>query len=86
MCASYTSTPYPHLLANLKKEKRGLIGHSNARSCGMDSNGEMGALRQMWLNNGGVVTIILLKQLEKLWRVTYNSRRHGGAFIVHTDK
>ncbi len=52
----------------------------------MDSNGEMGALRQMWLNNGGVVTIILLKQLEKLWRVTYNSRRHGGAFIVHTDK
>jgi hypothetical protein len=52
----------------------------------MDSSGEMGALRQMWLNNGGVVIIILLKQLEKLWQVTYNSRCHGGAFIVHTDK
>jgi hypothetical protein len=41
-CASYASIPYPHLLANLKKKERGLIGHSNAGSCGMGSSGEMG--------------------------------------------
>jgi hypothetical protein len=29
-CANYASTPYPELLSNLKKEPRGLIGHSNA--------------------------------------------------------
>ncbi len=29
-CASYSSTPYPELLLNLKKQARGLIGHSNA--------------------------------------------------------
>ena len=29
-CASYSSTPYPELLSNLKKQARGLIGHSNA--------------------------------------------------------
>jgi hypothetical protein len=80
-CPSYTSTPYPHLLANFKKEEHGLIGHSNAGSCGMDYSREMGALKQMWLNKGSAVTIIPLQQLE----VTYNSRHHGGAFVVHTD-
>jgi hypothetical protein len=64
-CASYASTPYPHLLAKLKKEECGLTGHINARSCGMDSSKEMWVLKQMWLNKGGVVTIILLKQLKK---------------------
>ena len=38
----------------------------------------------MWLNEGGMATIILLKQLEKHWQVTYDSRCHGGAFIIHT--
>ncbi len=61
------------------------LGHSNAGSCGMDSSREMGALKQMWLNEGVVATIIPLKQLDKLWQVTYNSRCHGGAFVVHTD-
>jgi len=65
-CASYSSTPYPELLSNLKKQASGLIGHSNAGPCGMDSSGSLGALEQVWLNEGGVVTIIPLKQLEKL--------------------
>ena len=67
MCASYTSTPYPHLFLNLKKEEHGLIGHSNTKSCSMDFSKEMGALKQMRLNKGRVSTIIPLKQLEKLW-------------------
>jgi hypothetical protein len=33
-CASFSSTPYPELLSNLKKQAHGLIGHSNAGSCG----------------------------------------------------
>jgi hypothetical protein len=74
----------PTFFANLKKEKNGLIGHSNTGSWGMDSSREMGALKQMWLNKGEVATIIPLKQLEKLWQITYNSRRHRGAFVVHT--
>ena len=62
-CASYSSTPYLELLSNLKKQARGLIGHSNTGSCGMDSSGSLGALEQVWLNEGRVATIILLKQL-----------------------
>ena len=29
-CATYASTPNPELLSNVKKEKRGLIGYTNA--------------------------------------------------------
>jgi hypothetical protein len=83
-CASYARTPYPELLSNLKKELHGLIGHNNAGSCGMDSSGSLGALEQVWLNEGGVVTIIPLKQLTKLCPVTYNSTHNGGAFVCRT--
>jgi hypothetical protein len=61
-CASYASTPYPELLLNLKKELRGLIGHSTAGLCRMDLSGLLGALEQVWLNEGGVATIIPLKR------------------------
>jgi hypothetical protein len=83
-CASYSSTPYPELLLNLKKQAHGLIGHSNAGLCGMDSSGSLGALKQVWLNEDGVATIIPLKQLEKLCPVVYGSTRHGGAFVCCT--
>jgi hypothetical protein len=39
----------------------------------------------MWLNEGGMATIIQLKQLKKLRQVTYDSRCHKGAFIIHTN-
>ncbi len=38
----------------------------------------------MWLNKGGVVTIIPLKQLEKLCPVIYDFTRNVGAFICRT--
>ncbi len=84
-CASYASTPYAHLLTNLKKQAHGLMGHSNAGSCSMSLSGEMGALKKVWLNKGGVATILPLKELEKLWHLVYDSRHHGGAFVLRTD-
>jgi hypothetical protein len=50
----------------------------------MDSSGSLGALEQVWLNEGGVATIILPKQLEKLCPVVYDSTRNGGMFICRT--
>ena len=51
----------------------------------MDLSGSLGAaLEQEWLNEGGVVTIIPLKQLEKLCPVVYDSTCNGGAFICCT--
>jgi hypothetical protein len=85
-CATFTSTPYPHLLTNLKKEERALMGQSNMGSGGMEMSGEIGAVDQMWLNKGGVATIIPLKVLKKIWPVTYDSRRNGGPFVIHADQ
>jgi hypothetical protein len=86
-CATFASTPYPHLLTNLKKEEHALMGHghSNMGLGRMEMSGEMGAVDQMWLNEGGVATIIPLKVLKKIWPVTYDSRRNGGRFVIHTD-
>jgi hypothetical protein len=33
-----------------------------------------------------VATIIPLKVLEKIWPVSYDSRRNGGCFVIHTDQ
>jgi hypothetical protein len=46
-CTTFVSTPYPHLLTNLKKEERALMGHSNMGLGGMEMSGEMGAVDQM---------------------------------------
>ena len=85
-CASYSSTPYPELLKNIEQQKHGLVGHSNTGSCGMDKAGDFGAIKQVWLNKDGVATIVSLKILEQIWPVTYNSRHHGGKFVLRTDQ
>ncbi len=36
----------------------------------MNSSGELGAIKQMWLNMGGVATIIPLKQVKLIWPVS----------------
>jgi hypothetical protein len=83
MCASYASTPCLELLEKMRKQAHGLVRHSNAGSCGMDTAREMGAVKHMWLNKGVVATTIPLKVLEKIWPVTYDSRRYGGLFVIH---
>ncbi len=85
-CATFARTLYPHLLTNLKKEEHPLMGHSNMGSGGMEMSGEMGAVNQMWLNEGAVATIIPLKVLKKIWLVMYNSRCNGGRFVIHTNQ
>jgi hypothetical protein len=85
-CATYASTPYPELLSDIKREKRGLIGHTNAGSTDMEMTGSLGAIPKMWVNDGGVATIIPLKELVKIWRVTYDSTCDDGRFVVWTDQ
>jgi hypothetical protein len=87
MCASYTSTPaYPKLLENMRKQACGLVRHSNAGLCGMNTTGEMGAVKQMWLNKSGVATIIPLKVIETIWPITFDSRCFSGSFVIHTNQ
>jgi len=85
-CASYASTPYPEILENLRKQKVCLRGHTNSGSTTMDRAGELGDIKPMWLNEGGVASVVPLKILEKIWPVSYNSARgmNPGKFIIHT--
>ncbi len=59
---------------------------SNAGSCRMDTARDMVAIKQMWLNKGGVAGIVPLKVIKKIWPVTYDSRHHYGQFVWHTDQ
>ena len=52
----------------------------------MELAGSLGAIPKMWVNEGGVATIIPLKVLKKIWQVTYDSTRNGGRFVVWTDQ
>ncbi len=52
----------------------------------MNSSGELGAMKQLWLNKGGVATIILLKQIKLIWPVSYNSGNNGGLFVIHSNQ
>jgi hypothetical protein len=52
----------------------------------MDTARNNGAIKQMWLNKGGVAAIMPLKVLKKIWPVTYSSRCHDGQFVWHTDQ
>ena len=85
-CASYLSTLYPNLLENMKKQAQVLGRQSNAGSCRMDTTGEMGSIKQMWLNKGGGATIIPLKVLETIWTVTYDSRHFCRSFVIHLNQ
>ena len=86
-CASYASTPHRYLLENIKEADRGLIGHSNCGSTTMTEVGDLGNIKEMWLNKSGIANIVLLELISKIWRITYDS--HGGMnrghFVIHTD-
>jgi hypothetical protein len=86
-CVTYTSTPYGEILENLKKQLHGLCGHTNSGSMTMDKVGALGAVKKMWLNKGGVVSVILLKILEKIRPVSYHFAKgmNPGQFVIHMD-
>ncbi len=87
-CASYVSTPHKSFLKNLRLQEHGLVGHSNAGSCGMDEAGTMGAIKKMWYNKGGIATIVPLKVLERIFPILYQSHKgmNPGHFVIHSDQ
>jgi hypothetical protein len=78
--------PYAELLANLKKQLQGQLGHTNSGSTRMDEACKLGMIKHTWLNKGGVASVIPLKILEKIWPILYHSLRgmNAGHFVTHT--
>jgi hypothetical protein len=54
----------------------------------MDHAGELGDIKPVWVNNGGVASVIPLKILEKIWPITYNSAKgiNQGHFVIHSGQ
>jgi hypothetical protein len=52
----------------------------------MDRAGDLGQIKQIWLNKGGIASIVPLKILEKIWPITYSSHKgmNAGKFVLHT--
>ncbi len=88
ICASYSNTPYARQLDNLMKQLHGLCGHTNSRSTTMDMDGNLSAIKKMWLNKCGMASIVPLKVLKMVWPILYHSKKgmNPGHFIIHTDE
>jgi hypothetical protein len=54
----------------------------------MDKVGKLRMIKHMWLNKGGVASIVPLKILEKIWPILYHSSRgmNAGHFVIHTKE
>ena len=85
-CAAYASTPHAHFIDNLEKQRSHLRGHTNAGSAVMTRAGTMGELKKVWLNEGGVASVVPLKLLEKNQPISYHSTKgmNPGHFVIHT--
>ncbi len=86
-CASYPSTPHAHLLDNLMEQLQGLCGHTNSGSTTIDMAGDLSPIKKMWLNKCGVGSITPLKILEKIWPISYHSKKGTNArhFIIYMN-
>ena len=59
--------------------------HTNVGMCTTKQQGFLGSA-PFWLDKNGIANVISLRSLETKHRVTYDSTKHGGAFIIHTPK
>jgi hypothetical protein len=59
--------------------------HTNACSCVTSQQGFLGS-QLFWLDRNGIANVISLRSLEMRHRVTYDSTKNGGAFVVHTPE
>ena len=83
-CTSYVSTPYPELLENMRKhvacwtQKHWVIwnGHSQR-----NRSHQADVAEQRWGCHHHPPQV-----LEKIWPITYNSRRFSGLFVIHTNQ
>jgi hypothetical protein len=52
----------------------------------MDKAGDLGAVKQVWLNKCGVVSIILIKLLETITPISYHFQKglNPGHLVIHT--
>lgn len=82
-CTSYASTPFREVLDGVSKKDIGLLGHGNAGSTFMGKSGELGDIKNIWVNEDGTANILPLSELTKIYQKTFDSAK-SNKFTVHT--
>jgi hypothetical protein len=69
------------------EQLQGLCGHTNSGSTTIDMAGDLSPIKKMWLNKCGVGSITPLKILEKIWPISYHSKKGTNArhFIIYMN-
>ena len=80
-CSTVTAFKNKKFLENLHQVKGGIKINCNARAVTTDAKGEFGGL-SVWYLPDGIANIFSMHELEKLYRITYDSWE--GFYVVHT--
>lgn len=84
-CTTEDVMSRPEYLSGIHNLATPLVLHTNAGTCSANQQGYLGSTR-FWLDRLGIANVISLRTLEKLYRVSYDSRLHQGSFICETPE
>lgn len=73
----------PAYLSNVHEVENRLHLQTNARSASTNLKGYLGNTL-FWLDQMGIANVVSLRTLESKYKVTYDSERDSGEFVVHT--
>jgi hypothetical protein len=82
-CSTVMAFKNKKFLENLHQVKGGIKINCNAREVTTDVKGEFGGL-SVWYLPDGIANIFSMHELEKLYRITYDSWE--GFYVVHTPR
>ncbi|KAL7465887.1 hypothetical protein ACHAXS_006188, partial [Conticribra weissflogii] len=84
-CANFSQVVRKEDLKNVRKVEKGLTAYCNAGKTYTDRKGTLGNM-DVWLNTLAIANILSFNKLEKLYRISYDTTKTGGDFVVHTPK
>ena len=84
-CTTNDQMVNPSYLTGVHTAKDPLNLHTNAGTSTSRQQGFMGS-KKFWLDRMGIANVISLASLEEDHAVSYDSRRDGGSFVVHTGE
>jgi hypothetical protein len=82
-CSTVTAFKNKKFLENLRQVKGGIKINCNAGAVSTDVKGDFGGM-SVWYLPDGIANIFSMHELEKLYRITYDSWE--GFYVVHTPR
>ena len=82
-CTTDDQMVNPAFLTGIHQVKKRLNLQTNAGSASTNKKGYLGSTL-FWLDQMGIANVVSLKTLEAKFKITYDSTKDDGAFVVHT--